>query len=215
MYTHDGRERVWQSGPWDPTILCHDCESRYQLIDKRATEAMRIEPVPGLPNGLSLLPGADAATLKLYFMHLLWRAHESKLPDMVGTDLREVGRTRRLRQLLLAGDPGGPKDFAVHLCQFQKDPQGLDGIIRAPERSAWKANRASSYEIVLGRWLAIITVGAGGPPAEFRDYALVPGKPVPVAVGMAFAEAPFFREILDSMRQPGLTGAVKPPPGSR
>lgn len=189
-----------QSGPVDRTILCHDCEARFQVIDKRAVESLRIETVPWLPNGVHKLPGADARSIKLYFMHVLWRSHASALPEMVGIDLSEVGRASRLRNLLFADDPGGPGDFAVNLARFDRDPDGLDGVIAVPTRIQWAPNRASAYSLHIGRWWVTVTVAAGGPPFPFRTFTVEPGNEVPVIVGGAFRDSAFFSYLIEAVR---------------
>jgi len=174
-------------------------EHRFQRYDKHAVEAFRIEPVPWLSNGIHQLPGVDARLLKLYFMHVLWRAHASSLSDMEGVDLRDVGCDKRLRSLLLADDAGGPLDFAINLARFDRDPDGLDGIIAVPTRSQWR-NKASAYDIWVGRWWVTITDGSGGPPAVLLPYTLQPGKPVPVATGAPYRDSPMLNDALEVMR---------------
>lgn len=194
-------ERQRQSGPFDTTILCIPCEEQFQIYDKHGVEALRREPVPWLPNGVQRLPDADARLLKLYFMHVLWRAHESTLPEMVGTDLREGGRARRLRELLMSHDAGSPSDFAVHLSRFDADPDGLHGIVTVPQPLRWVSNLARAYEFNVGLWRINITTAAGGPPREIRDYAMMPGKPVPVLTGMPYRESSSFSAAIETMQR--------------
>ena len=62
----------------------------------------------------------DYCLLKLFFLSLLWRAHHSSHDLFSGVN---VGRRmeRRLRELILAGNPSRADEFAVVLARFDDE----------------------------------------------------------------------------------------------
>ena len=193
-------EAVRRTGPWDRTILCHQCEKRYQRYDDHAIKVLAPDHLPPLPPGAaSVIANADASILKLFFMHVLWRAHASTLPELRCVDIGP--RAERLRDLLIADDPGAPEEFGVGLQRFAPDPDDAHRILRVFDELAW-GNGARFVFTQIGPWIATVTTSPQGVPRELLPLHLRPGQPAtawsPVE---SYRESGFSREILKTIRE--------------
>lgn len=195
------------TGPHDGRILCRSCESRHQRYDDHAAKVLTPVPIVYDPRAplSAVLRGtdweaADGPKLKLFFMHILWRAHQSTLPDFVATDLGERGEA--LRELLLGDDPGGDDDFALLLVWFPPDAMGMHQTAVVPHAGEW-VNGSTFYRLKIGHWLATITTSPGGMPPELRPFTVGrPGPAVLVAVAdRPFSETDLFEFMLEAVRQ--------------
>lgn len=188
-----GHERDARMGPKDHTLMCAKCEQRFQRYDKHAVDVFRTTMKSG---GKSLfeLPLADAGKLKLFFMHVLWRAANSWLPEFGGVRPEGILRAKRLRECLLRDDPGSPSDFATILVAY--DPHHLDKVVAPPRGIVWRPNRARAWQFRFRRWAAVITVSSGGVPLQFSQALLRPGKPALAVAGGSFERSDTFRDAL-------------------
>jgi hypothetical protein len=67
--------------------------------------------------GLRKVSGLDANRLRLFFLSLLWRAAASTHGGFVEIKLPPQ-ELEKLREMLLANDPGAPTYFSIHLIQI-------------------------------------------------------------------------------------------------
>lgn len=196
-------EKRCRTGPKQTGILCRPCEAKYHVYDTWLVEALRGEPVR-LPDpaarGLLYLAGADAGRLKLGFMHVLWRAHASNVREFAPVKLTPP-QAVRLRELLLAEDPGTEHDFGVLVSKYAPDVDGMHGVMGMPTTFRWKENRARGFEFHLARWRITITCSASGMPMKFRRVALTPGRAVAVLFANDFRKSLLFQKVVGSVTE--------------
>jgi hypothetical protein len=188
-----------RTGAWDRTILCLDCEKRYQRYDDHAVKVLSAPPIETdrWGRGIRELHGADAAKLKLFFMHVLWRANESHLPDYASVNIGP--RAAALRELLLRDDPGTRKDFPVVLWWHPPDPEGLHLVVSSFFNGKWP-NGARFFQLQVHQWLVVITTSSIGMPTDYHRLALTPAQPVPVCAGRTFREGWIVRRAFETFR---------------
>lgn len=185
------------SGVWDNSILCHDCERRFQRYDHHLVEALRRDVVPSgrwdSPD-VKELPEASARELKLAVMHICWRAHHSVQDGFASFSIGP--RVDALRSLLLADDDGGRDVFPVLLCRQNPDPDDLHGWHASPVTLRWRAPerpRAAWFQIM--NWRLMITPSKAPVRKGWERVMLAPGQPVPVVTtGQPFLESHEARE---------------------
>ncbi len=94
-------------------LLCTDCESHLGRYEQYVAELWYGEQP--FPNKLGLEEAAirlvEYATFKLLHLAILWRAHESSLPEFSDVELGPYAS--RLRRHLLDGSPPVAADFAI------------------------------------------------------------------------------------------------------
>ena len=178
----DDRSPLRRTGAVDTSILCRECEQRFQVCDDHAVKALSENPVPNMKWGhdkIHELRGFRAEKLKLAFMHILWRANESKLPDFDAIDLDGDGD--RLRAFLWSDNAGSPADFAVILALHPPDPDKHYLISPPYPHGKWE-NGARYLQMTIVRSVVFITTSSIGLPSEYAPYALATGAPIPVVL---------------------------------
>jgi hypothetical protein len=75
------------------------------------------DPIGNTGFGLRKVSGLDANRLRLFFLSLLWRAAASTLHGFAEIKLPPQ-ELEKLREMLLADDPGAPTYFSIHLIQI-------------------------------------------------------------------------------------------------
>lgn len=202
MFTADPNERTEsrRTGPWDRGMLGAACERRFQRYDDYAIKCLAVGPQPKLRRGtIQTLPNTDGGVLKLFFMHVLWRAHAATLSEFSGFSIGP--RSEALRHLLIADKPGGRDEFPVLLLCFEPEANQMHRHIRGPEFLKWE-NGARAVKMQIAQWLFVITTSSHGLPHDLKNLALRPGEPVffwcPVE---RYSETRFARDILDMVRE--------------
>lgn len=108
---HDGQHV--QDG-FKEKLLCKDCEAIFQKSEDYFARVVNQKKLFDLelPSGGSKwvrVPGFDYTKTKLFLLSILWRTHVSKHPHFQ-TQLGDR-HEQRLREMLLAGDPGIPEEY--------------------------------------------------------------------------------------------------------
>jgi hypothetical protein len=198
----DAPSPLRRTGSIDPSILGHACEKRFQRYDDHAVKALAVEPLPSKRWGLAEvyeLPGADARLLKLAFMHTLWRAHASVLPEFADVALGPRGDV--LRGMLQRDDPGSVTDFPIILIWHPADSPGFVPLMSTFLPTKWD-NGARFFQLQIERWLVFLTTSSIGSPRETWPITLVPTAPVPVFRHPdAFKDSPMMALVSDVMRR--------------
>ncbi len=193
------REKRARVGAKDDTILCRGCEDRFQIYDQVGVETLRKTPpdVPGDPIPM-IIRDVDAARLKLFFLHVLWRSHASRLPFLSAARLGDEV-AERLRMMLLADDPGKDLDFAVMLLAVCPDPDGMDAFSTSFRRARWNGG-VSFYFMQHMRWLVHITTSQEGPPRFLHPFLMGCGGKAHVICGGGFRDTAGFQGMIQSFR---------------
>ena len=119
--------RRWDSW-YDPKLTIRKGEDILERLDTWAIAKLRanrllwsgwtagntsftddIDFVPGTSDGVRKVVGIDPIRLRLFFLSLLWRAAATDISEFAAVSIPSSD-LQKVRDLLLAGDPG-PKDF--------------------------------------------------------------------------------------------------------
>jgi hypothetical protein len=96
-----------------------------------------------------MLKDVDYATFKLFLMSLLWRAGVSTLETFEEVDLGP--HESRLRQMLLAAEPGAPHDYACLIIIPESIPQFVARAIWPPQAFRFAGLRC--FRFIIGGYL--------------------------------------------------------------
>ena len=189
-------EKRNRTGLWDDTIMCLSCEGRFQTYDQCGVETLREDP-PALSGVKTCLLRIDSKRLKLFFLHVLWRSHASRHPELAAARLRpEVAE--HLRQMLLTDAAGSEIDFSTLLCVVPPDPDGMDKFSTTYRRERWPTG-VTRLHMQYQRWLVFVTPPNGTPPPDFVPYLLGGTGPARILFGGEFRETLGFRALARSI----------------
>jgi hypothetical protein len=169
-------------GFYDPAILCAECDNRIGRWDEYGIETLiqkrhEWRAVPSSDDPVAFVQESfDYARLKLFFLSVLWRAHESSLQFFSKVHL---GPYRdRLFHLISTDDPGTEDEFSVLLSEFtveNKLPKtGAPLLDPHPER--WEGIHA--YRLSLGIVTAYVKVDRRPFAGSFAHLVLKPNQPL-------------------------------------
>lgn len=164
-------------GPYDPSILCGDCDHKMAPWDDYAQELL-LHGFSGA-EGVSLgqqkvawkIETFDYRKLKLFFLSLLWRASVSQQSWYKRISVGPF--EGRLRTMILDGDPGGSQDFAVLLARF-----GDSDVTVMLDPHPEKFESVSFTRFYLTGFLAYIKVDQRPTPRVFSDYRVQESGPL-------------------------------------
>ncbi len=127
-------------------LLCRSCEARFSALESYFANAWhnpakRIRP-DVIAEGMITISGFDYARFKLFHMSLLWRMGAATTAPF--KNVRLGARGERLRQLLLADNPGEPDEFALF---------GLG--LRDPDTGSWQDEIMHAPQVarIRGQWI--------------------------------------------------------------
>jgi len=111
-----------QSGPWDRTILCQNCEERFAPLDTYGVQFFRDEKftlnrVVEDFGDVLIAEGVDQEKLKRFLLFLAWRIGVSQRAPYKSIDLG--GRIDVLASLLLSCQPVAPQAFPVVMKRYE------------------------------------------------------------------------------------------------
>jgi hypothetical protein len=187
-----------QTGEYDQSILCADCDNKLGLWDEYACDLL-VEKIPRQavktgPNGqqcYSLL-SYDYDKFKLFFLSVLWRMSISTRPLFRNVKLGAF--ETQLRQRLSEKDPGVPEDFAVFIYRYVDEFGSGMTLGTRPER----LNGIKVYNVGLPGYLAVIKVDGRGLPLPVGPLVLARGKPLFIGIRdmRKNSELPFVQRIV-------------------
>lgn len=165
-------------GPYDQKLLCAACDNaigRWDAYDIKVLlhERDQLKPYPSGDAPFAFVRDHfDYSQLKLFFLSVLWRAHESSLPFFQRVRLGPY--RNRLYEMISGSDPGQPDEFAVFLSAFTVNNQIPDAgtPILDPHRDRW--NGVTAYRISFGVITAYIKVDKVPFREPFVDLILRP-----------------------------------------
>lgn len=125
------RERWHQKGLREP-LLCADCEILFSRFEGYAAKVFYGGGVASSQRhqDLLVLHGLDYASLKLFFLSLLWRFGVTSIAELKGASLGP--HSERLRKMLLAQDPGDPLTYPCMLTAVMWEGKHLGDLIVPP-----------------------------------------------------------------------------------
>ena len=112
-------------------LLCEECETKLSLYETHAAKIARDIEVakPDSTGNFIIVEGVDYSKFKLFELSLLWRASVSSHQMFAAVKLDED--EEKLRQLLLAGNPGESEDYGCMLLTF-RNTKNLHRIFWSP-----------------------------------------------------------------------------------
>jgi hypothetical protein len=164
-------------GVYDSTILCEECGQKMAPWDNYAQEVLLhrfSEARKILLQGRTVarrIENFDYRRLKLFFISLLWRSSVSKRDEYNRISLGPF--EDRLKDMILAGEPGGSQDFAVILARFE-DPELTAMLDPHPE----KFDSVSFCRFCMTGFLAYIKVDQRPAPTFLADFFLRENAPL-------------------------------------
>jgi len=116
------RDHVFQSGPWDRTILCRACEERFSPLDLYGSqffrdEAFTLKRETKHFGDVLIAEGVDQEKLKRFLLFLAWRIGVSQRPSYKAIDLGD--RIDGLSTLLLSDQTIKPHLFPVVMKRYE------------------------------------------------------------------------------------------------
>lgn len=164
-------------GPYDPSILCGDCDRKMGLWDRYAQKLLlnRFSEASVLQLGQQKvgwrIEHFDYPRLKLFFVSLLWRASISQHTFYKRISVGPF--EDRLRTMILNGEPGSSQDFAVILARF--GDSDITAML-APYREKFEG--VSFIGFYLTGFLVYIKVDQRPTPSVFVDYRMRKSGPL-------------------------------------
>jgi hypothetical protein len=116
-------------------LLCEDCEQHLNKYESYFADIwFRNQLIPThLPGEVSIISGLDYKRFKLFHMSILWRAGIASRKEFDNVKLGD--HEERLRQLILADDPGNPNQYSVfgYILVFPKNYKVIHPLLMPPE----------------------------------------------------------------------------------
>lgn len=127
--TDMGKKRRAPGGLYDQDILCNVCDNKFGIYDLYALDFINNSKLIKHPSGVGWsISGADQNKLKLFCLSYLWRASITSLEEFRGTDLGAI-HEERIRQILLAQDPGEVDSYTTIFAKFVRADDNLGAVM--------------------------------------------------------------------------------------
>jgi len=177
----NGKSRQEQSGIYDSNILCADCDCK--VIGSWDLYAQTLLLGAFDPNNYSgsstnrlyRLDNFDYIELKLFFMSLLWRASISSRSFFKNVDLGPW--EARLKQKLLAADPGSRDDYSVIIIKYE----GMLAEVM-PNPSKQRQDGINFYRFRAPGYSFLLKVDQRPFIRELQPHLLAPNSPLLISV---------------------------------
>ena len=144
-------------------FLCDTCEERFNSWDTYAITLLR-DTKPITVNDGWRFEQVDSASLKLFFISLLWRAHAAD-DSFFNIDLGPHGE--RLKEHIIEKDPGSPDEYAVLLGRSEE--LLAKGVIDPKQERHYEINFIRFY---FPGYVALIKVDQRPLPNALKQYPL-------------------------------------------
>jgi hypothetical protein len=160
------KERKIQSGYWDNSILCRECDGdvigQYDTYAKKffdrdfSKEIVRGTASSGEDVAYIHLKDFDYTKLKLFLVSVLWRASISNLPQFAATNLGKYEDIAK--QMILEGKIINEKNFQIVLayCEPPEAGKAFEKAILSPGKH--KFDHAICHSFMMAGFDAIIKV---------------------------------------------------------
>lgn len=153
----DQDNSLMQKGIREP-LLCQSCEQKFSVWERYASLALRggVELTHRREGNIICISGLDYAKFRLFQLSILWRASVSSLQFFENVQL---GRhEEKLRQLLLAGDPGAATRYGCLMFGVKFENEVFTQLIMQPGRL--KLSGHTAYRFVFGGFMWVFLVSS-------------------------------------------------------
>ena len=171
-------------GLYDEELLCLECERRFGPWDQYGAECLLHrfdQDAQGKYWDGELMVyeiyNWDEARLRMFALSLLWRAAVTTNPIFKKVTLGGPYEPR-LRERILAGDPGSPKDFSVFLSRWLVQPEHAGMELTQISPYVWRLEGINMAKIFLGGFVFYIKCDQRQFVEPFPDIILSPNRPV-------------------------------------
>jgi len=132
-----------QTGFWE-RLLCKECEGKFSRYETYASNNLLNLTLP-LPQSKEDLVNTvqvdDYAKLKLFLLSMLWRVGVARHGFFSCVDLGP--HTDRLREMLIAEDPGEPDEYGCHISRLLPEKHiPVDRIVFTPLSTRIESHRS-------------------------------------------------------------------------
>lgn len=159
-------------------LLCEACEALTAEWDNIGINFFqqfhRIDPKRYGDKAYFEINDFDYASLKLFFMSILWRASVSSLQFF--SDVKLGPFEARLLEMLKNSDPGQPDDFGVVLFKYASSEDELEKIIISPTR--YKPKGINHYRFRLNEHVFIVKVDRKPFSSDQRFFCMKDNEPL-------------------------------------
>ena len=170
---NDKKERYWQSGIHDSSMVCEKCEQLFNPFDKHGYEVLSTALSKKMiyyrsdrkPYGY-LVKNVDYHKLKLFFLSMLWRAHTSSTYFFSHVDLGSHESV--FRSYISKGQAPPSNKYEVVLFHPINQPPGR--VILRPRKG--KIDGVNVYRFHLPDLFAIIKVDQRPLPKQLQPIVL-------------------------------------------
>ncbi|TFY98840.1 hypothetical protein [Ramlibacter humi] len=160
------KNRYRQKGLREP-LLCEGCEQRLSVHEGYMRGLLRggVQLTVRDEPGLLRLSDLNYNHLKLFQLSVLWRAGVSALPEFEQVQLG--GHEDRIRNMLLADDPGGADAYGCIMCALMHGATQVQDLFVPPTWARLAGQKA--YRFVFGGFVFVYVVASHPPPRAVSD----------------------------------------------
>ncbi len=167
------KQKYWQSGIYDSSIVCQGCEKLFNAFDTHGYEVLSVAlsqkkvcyDSDGQPCAY-LMENVDYQKLKLFFLSMLWRAHASSLIFFSHVDL---GSHEPILRSYISSATAPPSD-EYEIVLFHLINQPYPPGIFPPWKH--KADGVNVYRLYLPNVIAMVKVDKRPLPKLFNPIVL-------------------------------------------
>jgi hypothetical protein len=177
-----GYPKASQTGEYDPSILCADCDNSFSPWDNYAREMLHHDlpkqAVRSGPTGQQfyVVGKYDYARLKLFFLSVLWRMSISSRDAFREVNLGPF--KGQIRAMLLSKDARATEDFAVFVFRYM-DQVGSSTVLQTrPERLFGRR----VYNVGLPGYIGVVKVDRQPIPIPIGPLVLNPNGPLVIGL---------------------------------
>jgi hypothetical protein len=158
-----------RTGIYDKSILCNDCEDKFQVLDSYAAttliERRSLEPVTnGIHTAGYTVNGVDCDLLKRFFVGVLWRASISTNEFFAKVNLGPLEELAK--RIAWAETPSAEDEFSYALGLFD-DEGTLSKVILDPHPERF--NDIRYYRFYLAGYVLYIKASSRSTPKTFKN----------------------------------------------
>jgi hypothetical protein len=170
-------------GLYDEELLCDPCEQRFGPWDQYGAECLlqrfKDDAQPITFNGETLayqVNNWDEEKFRMFVLSLLWRASATTNPVFSRATLGPYAE--RLRQVMLAGNPGSADAFSVIVCRWVTGPKYEKMALAQMSPYTWKLEGVNMSKLFLGGFVFYVKSDQRPYPGALAKVMLYPGRPV-------------------------------------
>ncbi len=190
-------------GVYDKTILCPECENRFQKIDDygyRMLFEKEQKEIVIKNQKFYIIKNIDYKLTKLFFISLLWRASISSDECFCRVKLGAIEQVAKKH--IWEENPGFPDDFSFRLYKFIPTGQGYEKAMLMPERVRF--GPVNYYKFYLAGYILCIKADSRKTPElyDLNNFKIHQNQSDMLVVALDFFEHPALKKMYDIANSP-------------